>query len=334
MSDERSLSLQQSERFTLTPKNLSEAMEFSKMIANSAICPKQYMGKPGDVLVAMQYGMEVGLHPLQAVQEVAVINGRPTVYGDAMLALIKASGLLEDMEERSPEEALKAGGGMCRMKRRDQVTPIIRTFTMADAKTAGLWGKPGPWTQYPGRMFQMRSRGLSCRDGFADVLKGLLPREEVEDYQPFTTTSDGVELQRPTRKSQGIVQEIRVGTPPAPAPITEIVSMAPTAQAVEPTVIVEPAPMPPTLDAGRQVWKGQIDKIKQLPTKNGNLKFTIIGKDGTPFGTFHKSIMEKARLMGGTGEMVAIVYTTNQYGNDIVSFEPADQPPAEVGGVE
>ena len=48
------------------------------------------------------------------------------------------------------------------------------------AKRAGLWGKQGPWQQFPDRMMQMRARGFTLRDGFADVLGGLYLREELE----------------------------------------------------------------------------------------------------------------------------------------------------------
>jgi hypothetical protein len=68
------------------------------------------------------------------------------------------------------------------IKRRDR-SAVVRTFSEADAKKAGLWGKSGPWAQYPARMLQMRARGWALRDAFPDALKGLGIREEVQDYQ-------------------------------------------------------------------------------------------------------------------------------------------------------
>ncbi len=56
-----------------------------------------------------------------------------------------------------------------------------------DAKKAGLWGKAGPWSQYPKRMLQMRARSFALRDKFADALSGLIMAEEAQDY---TTISD------------------------------------------------------------------------------------------------------------------------------------------------
>src|SRR5690606_6210149 len=63
--------------------------------------------------------------------------------------------------------------------------PIKATFSVADAKKAGLWGKQGPWQQYPKRMLSMRARAFALRDGFADVLRGLGIAEEVQDHQPI-----------------------------------------------------------------------------------------------------------------------------------------------------
>ena len=73
--------------FSLTPSSLKEAMEYAQIIANSTMVPKNYQGKPGDILVAVQMGAELGLKPIQALQNIAVINGRPSVYG-AMLCLL------------------------------------------------------------------------------------------------------------------------------------------------------------------------------------------------------------------------------------------------------
>jgi hypothetical protein len=70
---------------------------------------------------------------------------------------------------------------VCIAKRRGR-TPVTVRFSVEDAKRAGLWGKQGPWTQYPKRMMAMRARGFALRDAFADVLKGLITAEEAQDY--------------------------------------------------------------------------------------------------------------------------------------------------------
>ncbi len=160
---------------TLAPTTLAEAIEFSERIAHSEIVPKDYRGKPENVLVAVQWGMEIGLAPMQAMQNIAVINGRPSIWGDAMLALCQAH-----TQWNGIDETVDDNGATCTV-RRSGSPDITRTFTMEDAKRAGLAGKQGPWTHYPRRMLQMRARSWALRDGFADALKGIISAEEAQD---------------------------------------------------------------------------------------------------------------------------------------------------------
>lgn len=161
--------------FGLVPQNMGEAMQLADILASSDLVPRDYQRKPGNILVAVQWGAEVGLKPLQALQNIAVINGRPALWGDAVVALVRGSGLLEYMQETADGDT-----ATCRVKRRGQPEEV-RTFSAADAKAAGLAGKTGPWSQYPARMRQLRARAFALRDVFADVLKGMQVAEELQD---------------------------------------------------------------------------------------------------------------------------------------------------------
>lgn len=161
--------------FSLAPKSLAEAMEYAKMISDTDMVPKDFKGKPGNVLVAVQMGAELGLPPTQALQNIAVINGRPSLWGDAVLALVTASSECEDIiEDDDGHQAT------CTIKRRGK-SDVVRTFSAEDAQKAGLAGKQGPWTQYPKRMRQMRARSFAVRDAFPHLLKGIAVAEEVMD---------------------------------------------------------------------------------------------------------------------------------------------------------
>ena len=162
----------------LTPANLAEAMQMAEILADSSIVPKDFQGRPGNVLIAVQWGSEIGLQPLQAMQSIAVINGRPSIWGDAMLGLVQGSGLLDSIHEEVSDDGKVA---TCTLRRRGVAHPIIRTFTMDDADRAGLSRKDGPWKQYPKRMLQLRARAFALRDGFADVLRGVAIAEEARD---------------------------------------------------------------------------------------------------------------------------------------------------------
>lgn len=165
------------------PHLLGQMIELAKLFSESDLVPKDYKDKKGNTLVAIQMGMELGLAPMQALQNIAVINGRPCVWGDAMLAIVQASGKLEYHHEWTEGDT-----AFCKTKRRGYPTEYITTFSDADAKAANLLGKTGPWTTNRARMRQMRARAFNLRDQFADVLRGLNSGEEVSDYSDFSTS--------------------------------------------------------------------------------------------------------------------------------------------------
>jgi hypothetical protein len=158
-----------------------DAFRFAKMVAASDFAPKDFRGKPESCLLAIQHGSEIGLSPMQSLQNIACINGRPAIWGDAALAVAMASPVCEYVREQIEGDG-EAMAAWCEAKRRGYDKPTVARFSVADAKKAGLWGKSGPWTQYPRRMLQLRARGFALRDAFPDVLKGLVTAEEAQDY--------------------------------------------------------------------------------------------------------------------------------------------------------
>lgn len=183
--------------FDLSPQTFDQALTFSQYLADSDMVPKDFKGKPANCLIAMQWGAELGLKPLQALQNLAVINGRPALWGDAVIALVRSSPLCEFVIETDDGST-----ATCRVKRRGEPEQQ-RTFSMDDARAAGLLGKSGPWTQYPRRMRQMRARAFALRDVFPDVLRGMAVAEEVMDA--------------PAERHMGPVDEVKPpAAPPAP----------------------------------------------------------------------------------------------------------------------
>jgi hypothetical protein len=185
MRDEQKLpALVPAAKFDLSPSSLAEAMALAEMMAKSTIIPKDYQGNPGNVLIAIQWGMELGLKALQAMQNIAVINGRPSLWGDAVLAIVRASTdgggnrLLEGISETFDDATNTA---TCEVKRRGAALPCVRKFSHADAQKANLLGKD-VWKAYEKRMLQMRARSWALRDEFTDVIKGMPVAEEVMDY--------------------------------------------------------------------------------------------------------------------------------------------------------
>jgi len=183
---------QQTQTFDLSPRNFEQALTFSEYLANSEMVPKAYRGKPGDCLIAVQWGAEVGLKPLQALQSIAAINGKPNLYGDAGKALLLANGCIIDEDDTA---VVKTNGcARCKIVRPGR-PPVERTFTLEDAKTAGLWGKDGPWKTYPYRQMAWRAFWFAARDAAADLLRGMGGFEEALDM--------------PTERHMGPVDEVR-----------------------------------------------------------------------------------------------------------------------------
>jgi hypothetical protein len=156
----------------IIPQNIEEVFRLAQAISKSGLAPST-LKDPEKLTVAIMQGLELGLPPMMAINKIAVINGKPALWGDALPALLWSRGF-------KIEETVADGVATCTVIRPDG-SKISRTFTEADAKKAGLLGKPGPWQQFPSRMLAMRARGFACRDGAADVLSGLYVAEELVD---------------------------------------------------------------------------------------------------------------------------------------------------------
>lgn len=190
-TESMALSVKPASQVDLSPQTFEQALTFSNYLAESDLVPKDFKGKPGNCLIAMQWGAELGLKPLQALSNIAVINGRAALWGDAVIALVRSSPACEYVQESDDGHT-----ATCKTKRRGE-SEQVRTFSMDDAKLAGLVGKQGPWTQYPKRMRQMRARAFALRDVFADVLRGMPVAEEVMDIPRDMGTAEVVSAWTP-----------------------------------------------------------------------------------------------------------------------------------------
>ena len=162
----------------LVPQNFTERMQYCEVLAKSNLVPSGFRGKKEDIFVAIEFGLMVGLNPMQALTNISVINGRPSIWGDAALALVKASGKLEYIKEYFEND----NTAVCEVKRKDEPVTVIRKFSKEDAELAGLWGR-NTWKSYPKRMLQMRARAWALRDAFPDVLSGIDIAEEAQDIE-------------------------------------------------------------------------------------------------------------------------------------------------------
>lgn len=185
--------------FALAPRNLGEAQHFAAQLSQTDFAPREFRGKPEAVLMCIVYGSELGFTPMQSLQNIAIINGKPTVYGDGLVAVVRSSGLLEYMMEQCDQDEAGEMVATCEVQRKGEPSPQIRRFSQADAKRAKLWGKSGPWSQYPQRMLQMRARSWALRDVFGDLLRGMACAEEMADVpsEPVEVVRHEVQQDRP-----------------------------------------------------------------------------------------------------------------------------------------
>lgn len=183
----------------ILPTTMEEAYRMAVAVIKGGMMPDSYKDIDAEkqaqkVMLGLASAMEAGLPPLYGLRQIAIINGRPAMWGDAMMALVQSKKLLANQTVREvgpsfdptlPPAQWPDEFGICvSLWRRGQTDPYTGTFTVADAKRAGLWmnGSKKPWIQYPKRMMTMRARAFPLRDGFADAIAGIAVREEVEDY--------------------------------------------------------------------------------------------------------------------------------------------------------
>jgi hypothetical protein len=256
----------------IVPQTFEDVYRIAQVVSQSGLCPHG-MDTPQKVTVAILTGLEIGVKPMQAIQGIAVIGGRPCVWGDLALGVVRGSGELEWIREEfiGDEDAVdwtaaKPDGdalkfkARCTVKRKGQ-PETVNEFSIADAVLAKLWGKRGyngkdtPWITNPKRMLKMRARGFSLRDQFTDVLKGLYIAEELigvdmEDRTPQVTgpaapipqaAVAGPSAPQPAESPKPEPEEAELVETPSPAAGEAQPAPAPSPEPEKPAEVEHPA---------------------------------------------------------------------------------------------
>jgi hypothetical protein len=187
--------------FLMTPTTFDEAWRVAQVLSKTDFAPKDMRGRPEAVLACLSMGAELGLSPMQALSSISVINGKPGLYGDGLLGVVRrdpsiveisetATHNWNDKEPKDLDDPLwDSYVATCtvRRERNGKVEETSRSFSVPQAKRAKLWkrrGKDGqdtPWITYPERMLQMRARAIAIRDAAADITRGIGMVEELQD---------------------------------------------------------------------------------------------------------------------------------------------------------
>lgn len=175
------------------PRSPEEISWLVGMVIGAGLAPDSYCNDRKKMAIGVLKGLEIGVAPLTALANIAIINGRPCIWGDLAMALVQNRGVLVRVLENEigtkPVEGTETSaiaddyGYEVHLWRAGQEGAWIGRFTVGDAKRARLWMNPKrpPWMLYPRRMLLLRARAFALRDGFADCLAGMGLREEVED---------------------------------------------------------------------------------------------------------------------------------------------------------
>ena len=242
----------------VTPQTFEDIQRMAIMIAAAGWAPASYRedyteedkkafvkksSKPfnaNKIAAGIMHGLEVGFSPIASLQSIALLNGMPTIWGDGALALVQNSGLLENYSEELVKDD-KGNPSYARViaKRRGFDTPLTVEFGLSEAGKAGLLVKEGPWILYPGRMMTMRARAWVLRGLFADVLRGLHIREEIEDI----AHEDPPKVEEPKRMSDAKSSTMVVGSIGANPPLSTV-KADPEPQPAEPEHKPFPDPEP------------------------------------------------------------------------------------------
>lgn len=164
-------------------RNLDELWRFATIAAKSGLAPRD-LNTTEKVFIALQWGAEIGVSPMQALKNIAVINGRACMWGELLTAIVRRSPLCKGIKSRYEGQGESR---VCivvgRRQTGDEIEESEGRFGYADAKRASLIGKD-TYKSYPDRMYLARARAFVLKDLFADLLCGLDVAEEAQDIDP------------------------------------------------------------------------------------------------------------------------------------------------------
>lgn len=181
----------------LAPQSFQEALAFAERIATTDFVPQAMRGNAGAVLAAVQYGAELGIGPMQALNGLIVIHGNVGMKVEMMLALVINHPELETLDRAFDPETLVATVVIQRRGRSQRTV----TFGPSDAERVSVkendkWiplSQTGRYRAWPQRMYPARALGFAIRDEFPDVMRGMRTAEEIEVIDASVVTAQATE---------------------------------------------------------------------------------------------------------------------------------------------
>jgi hypothetical protein len=153
---------------------MSAAYDLATKLSNTSLVPQMYQKKPDEATAAILYGAELGLNPIQSLQQIFVVQGKPAIYARTMVALVKTRGYTIETIDTSDESVTVQGT--------DPRTGLSETstWTYDRAKRAGYTTNKKYDTDPQGMLYAKAATEV-CRKLAPEVLLGIAySREELE----------------------------------------------------------------------------------------------------------------------------------------------------------
>lgn len=165
---------------------LSEQVEYAQLLADSNLLPKSFQKQPANVLMAIEFGNSLGLTPIMAMQEITVIQGKPTASANLIGALVRKAG--HRLRVKVDSQQLVAVAQIVRKD--DPEFTYEARWDMDRAKRAGLTGKDN-WKNYSEAMLKARAITEVAREACPEALMGVdYTPEEIQDTPSRPITID------------------------------------------------------------------------------------------------------------------------------------------------
>jgi hypothetical protein len=163
--------------------SIEQVWRVAKLIKQSGLAPGSFVNDQ-QIVIAILRALELKIPVFQALEGMTVMRGKVGIMGDLALAKVQASG---ELESKKIEYSGEGDSLVCTitLKRRKRAAQTY-SFSVAEAKQAGIYERSVTWKAYPKRMTMYRALGFGLRDEFPDILKGMKMTEELADYPDNT----------------------------------------------------------------------------------------------------------------------------------------------------
>ena len=186
---ENEIMIQEENDLSTTNMFENNLLEQAKFLSNSTIVPVQYQRKPENCYIAIDMANRMGVPVMMVMQNLYIVQGKPSWSGTAIKSMLENSGKFEDLETVYVGQPNTDNWGAfvtAKLKKNGKVLKGA-TVTIKTAKDEGWYNKAGSkWKTMPELMLTYRANAWFARQFAPELLMGLQSVEEVEDVSKPT----------------------------------------------------------------------------------------------------------------------------------------------------